>query len=425
MQSKSVTSSRAAAIQILSRVLQKHQALDDVLDETLKGLDGRDRALARAIVSTTLRHLGVIDALIDRMLERPLPEKIVDVRHALRIGITQILFLDIPSHAAVHDTVALIPERSKYKGLVNALLRRTDRQGAKLLSTLDAEKLNTPGWLWQAWQDHYGEDVTRRIAAAHRQEALLDITIRDKAEKWAPLLAADILPTGTLRRNNSGDIPELPGFEEGEWWIQDAAAALPARLFGDVRGKNILDICAAPGGKTAQLASGGAHVIALDRSKGRLKRLQQNMDRLKLEVEVIVAEAEKYTPATAPDGILLDAPCSSTGTLRRHPDVAYLKSPDDVTKLAALQSRLLDHAADILKPGGMLVYSVCSLQASEGEQQIGAFLARHSDFERLPVTAGEVGDVAELINPQGDLRCLPFHLGGMDGFFAARLRKIS
>lgn len=417
--------SRAAAVHLLTRVLQKHQALEDVLDNALRGLEGRDRALARAIVSTTLRQLGVIDALIDKMLERPLPEKITDIRNILRIGLAQLLFLEIPPHAAVHDTVALVPPRSKYKGLVNALLRRADRQGKKLLAALDSEMLNTPAWLWQAWTEAFGAETTRQIAAAHQSEAALDISVHGEPDKWAVQLDARLLPTGTLRRKSSGNITELSGFADGAWWVQDAAAALPAKLLGDVKGKRVLDMCAAPGGKTAQLASRGAQVIAIDRSKARLKRLSENMARLKLDVETVTAEAETYSPPDAPDAILLDAPCSSTGTLRRHPDVAYLKSPADVEKLSALQARLLDHATMILKPGGLLVYSVCSLQPEEGEAQVAAFLRRHTNFARLAVTPADIGGAAELINADGDLRCLPCHMDGMDGFFAARLRKLS
>ena len=419
------TNSRAAATHLLRRVLQKRQLLEEVLDPELKGLSPRDRTLARAITSTTLRHLGVIDALIDKMLDRPLPEKAMELRNILRIGITQILFLNIPSHAAVHDTVELVPAGSKHKGLVNALLRRTDRQGEKLLSKIDVARANTPDWLWNSWKSQYGEETTRMIAAAHLVEAELDISVKSDPEKWKPVLEAKLLPTGTLRRETTALLIDLPGFKDGDWWVQDAAAALPVKLFGDISGKLIIDLCAAPGGKTAQLAAAGANVIALDRSKGRLKRLTENMNRLNLPVTIEVSDAEVFSPEEEPDGVLLDAPCSSTGTLRRHPDVAYLKSQDDVEKLSQLQTRLLDSASRVLKPGGVLVYSVCSLQSEEGEAQIAALLERNATLERVPILAEEIGGAAELINPDGDLRCLPFHLGGMDGFFAARLRKLS
>ena len=381
----SPANSRAAAVRLLTRVLQKRQPLEEALDPVLQGFPPRDRALARAITSTALRHLGVIDALIDKMLDRPLPEKALDVRHILRIGITQILYLNIPSHAAVHDTVALVPDRSKHKGLVNALLRRIDRQGEKLLSKIDIPRKNTPLWLWDAWTVHYGEETARRIAEAHLTEAALDISVKSDPKKWAEALDAEILPTGSLRRATTATLVDLPGFEEGDWWVQDAAAAIPAALLGNVAGKQIIDLCAAPGGKTAQFAAAGAEVIALDRSKNRLKRLEQNLERLNLTVTVKVGDAESFTPDQQPDGILLDAPCTSTGTLRRHPDVAYLKSQADVDKLSELQTRLLDHACAILKPGGVLVYSVCSLQSEEGEAQIEALLSRNPAIQREPV----------------------------------------
>lgn len=419
------TNPRRAAVHLLTRVLQKHQLLEEILNPVLKGLSPRDRSLSRALASTTLRHLGTIDALIDKMLDRPLSDKMSDIRHVLRIGIAQILFLNIPSHAAVHDTVELVPEKSKYRGMVNALLRRTDRQGKKLLGQLDIPKRNTPDWLWDAWESHYGEETTYLIAAANMQEAKLDISVKEDPEKWARLLDAEIIATGSLRRLSTSDVTTLPGFSEGGWWVQDAAATIPASLFGDIKGKRILDSCAAPGGKTAQLAAAGAHVIALDRSKGRMKRLAENMDRLKLNVDLIVAEAESYIPEHALDGILLDAPCSSTGTMRRHPDVAYLKSLADVEKLGLLQARLLDAASKQLLPDAILVYSVCSLQAEEGEHQIESLLKRDSSLKRLPVKKDEIAGLGELINTNGDIRCLPHHLGGIDGFFVARLVKIS
>lgn len=416
---------RNAAVQLLHRVLQKHQLLEEVMNTSFRGLSPRDRTLARAITSTTLRHLGIIDALIDKMLDRPLSEKTTDIRNILRIGIAQILFLKIPSHAAVHDTVQLIPENSKYKGLTNALLRRTDRQGAKLLGQLDQAAANTPEWLWSSWTSQYGEETARKIALAHLNEASLDISVKSDLKEWVAKLEAEQLPTGTLRRRSGGNVTELSGFEDGEWWIQDASSALPALLFGDVHGKTIMDSCAAPGGKTAQLLAAGAKVIAVDRSKARMKRLTENLERLNLVADIHVSDAEAFTPETSVDGILLDAPCSSTGTLRRHPDVAYLKSQSDVEKLKALQMRLLDRASTLLKPGGILVYSVCSLQQEEGEDQISALLERDNSLKRQAILADEVGGSQEFLNENGDIRCLPYHLGGMDGFYAARLVKIS
>ncbi|MEH6404126.1 MAG: 16S rRNA (cytosine(967)-C(5))-methyltransferase RsmB [Sneathiella sp.] len=422
---------RARAVQILDQVLTKHQLLEEILTGSLNGLPGRDRALARAMASTCLRHLGIIDHLIDKMVDRPLPVKATRVRHIIRLGITQILFLNIPSHAAVHDTVELIPDNSKYKGLVNALLRRTDRQGRNLLEKMNQPYRNTPLWLWNSWKDFYGEEVATLIGNAHLNEAALDISVKGDAENWAEKLSATILPTGSLRRLAGGSIIDFPGFEDGEWWIQDAAAALPAQLFNDIEGKRVLDLCAAPGGKTAQLATKGALVTALDRSKARLKKLEENMERLGLSVTVTVADATEFVPDEPFDAILLDAPCSSTGTIRRHPDVAILKSDGDVKKLADLQSRLLDATIAQLKSGGTLVYSTCSLQSEEGEWQIKDFLEKYPEMKRVPIKSEEVGGLSHILNEDGEIRCLPHHSvgieddkpGGMDGFFACRLMK--
>ncbi len=420
---------RKAAVNLLTSVLSKHQLLEDVLDEGLKNLEPRDRALARAITSTALRRKGEMDALIRKCLDRPMPEKAERIRYIMYVGITQLLYLDIPSHAAVNDTVDLVPENSKFRGLTNAILRRVDRQGKKLLDKWDISHINCPEWLQESWTGFYGAETSSKIAKAHNFEASLDISVKTDPEKWAKKLQARLLPTGSLRRKSSGGVLELPGFDDGEWWVQDFAASLPAKLIPDLEGKIVFDICAAPGGKTAQLATAGATVIAVDRSANRLKRLKENMQRLKLDIDVITADATMMPYPKTPDVILLDAPCSSTGTIRRHPDVAYLKTAEDVGKLTNLQKRLLDHSAANLKSGGMMIYSVCSLQPEEAELQIETFLSDHPDFERMPIDAAEVGGLDEVINEKGDLRCLPFHMdgltaeGGMDGFYASRLIK--
>jgi 16S rRNA (cytosine967-C5)-methyltransferase len=314
------------------------------------------------------------------------------------------------------------------KALVNAVLRRLSREGEELAVTQDAARLNTPDWLWQSWCAAYGELTTRAIAAAHFRDPPLDLAIRDRdaAQDWAARLHGAVLPTGTVRVQTGGVVIELPGYEDGAWWVQDAAASLPVRLFGDVAGKTVIDLCAAPGGKTAQLAAAAAHVVAVDRSAARLKRLQDNLARLSLPAECIVADAGSWRPAAPAAFILLDAPCSSTGTVRRHPDIPHLKSPDDVTRLAAIQARLLDGAVAMLAPGGMLVYGVCSLEAEEGPRQVEQLLARGAPLRRMPVTTAEIGGVGQCITRDGDLRTLPCHLGdkgGLDGFYAARLVK--
>jgi 16S rRNA (cytosine967-C5)-methyltransferase len=419
---------RLAALELTAAVLDKRQPLDAALEtsRTLARLEPRDRAFARLIVATLLRRLGQIDAAIAACLDRPWQKKAHMARNLLRTGAAQLLFLGTPPHAAVDSTVDLAEgaQLAPYRGLVNAVLRRLVREGAALVAAQDAARLNIPGWLWQAWTRDYGEDVVRAIARSQEAEPPLDLSVRSDAPDWAARLGAERLPTDTLRLRHAGAVSELPGYDEGAWWVQDAAAALPARLLGDVRGAAVVDLCAAPGGKAMQLAAAGARVTAVDRSETRLDRLRENARRTGLTIETVAADAARWQPEAPARHILLDAPCSSTGTVRRHPDAAWLKSAADVTRMAEVQDRLLDAAAKALAPGGTLVYCVCSLQREEGPDRVGALLSRVKALERVPVAAGEIGGLAELITADGDLRTLPCHLaetGGMDGFYAARL----
>jgi 16S rRNA (cytosine967-C5)-methyltransferase len=426
-------SARSVAIDLIGTVLRRKRPLDDAIEDNIDmaALAARDRAFARLLVATVLRRLGQIDALIAHCLNTPLPPRAAIVHDMLRLGIAQLLFLRTPAHAAVATTVDLAEARGflSHKGLLNAVLRRPNTEGPALAEAQDAARLNTPDWLWQAWARAYGEDGVRAIATAHLKEAPLDLTVRGDPQGWANLLEAQILPTGTLRRVSGGAITALPGYAEGAWWVQDAAAAIPARLFGDIAGKRVIDLCAAPGGKTAQLAVAGATVTAVDRSQRRLDRLITNLNRLDLSVEAITADAAVWQPRAKAAGVLLDAPCTATGAIRRHPDVPHLKSPDDVARLAIVQERLLAAAGEMLEPGGTLVYCTCSLEVEEGPRQIARFLARGVPFARVPIRPGEVGDLAELLTAEGELRTLPSHFGaldGIDGFYAARLvRKAS
>lgn len=426
--SRQLFGARAVAVEALSTVLRRHQSIDEALDLS-EIADERDRGFARLLLATTLRRLGQIDALIDACLEHPLPTRAAMAHDLMRLGVAQLLFLNTPAHAAI-DTAVEMAKAAGMTGLeklVNAILRRLSREGRDMLAAQDAERLNSPDWLWQSWCTAYGEDTARAIARAHQGEAPLDLSVKGDAALWAERLEADLLPTGSLRRHQGGLVPTLPGYDEGAWWVQDAAAALPARLFGDVTGKHIADLCAAPGGKTAQLAAAGAIVTALDRSAKRLTRLGDNLDRLALTAEVITADAAQWTPSALLDGILLDAPCSATGTLRRHPDALWNKHPDDIAKLTVTQDRLLRAAIDMLKPGGLLVYCTCSMQPEEGIERIDALLADGVPVRRVPIQANEIGGLTELLTSAGDLRTLPCHLaeqGGLDAFYAARLERL-
>jgi 16S rRNA (cytosine967-C5)-methyltransferase len=431
---------RRIAADIVDGVLHKHRTLDDLLDGAaahpgLKALADRDRALMRRLVATILRRLGTLGHVLSRLLDRGIPTDAPRAQSALLIGAAQILWMDVPDHAAVDLSVRLVQSdrrAAKYAGLVNAVLRRCAREGAGLVEELKSQTLDIPAWLLARWSAHYGEATAKAMALALAHEPALDITVKTGPEHWATRLHGEALPTGSVRTLLQGSVTMLPGFAEGQWWVQDAAAALPARLFGDVAGKRIADLCAAPGGKTAQLAYAGARVTALDRSPARMARLSDNLARLGLEAEAVSADANEWPGGNDGgfDGILVDAPCSSTGTMRRHPDVAWLRQEADIAALTSLQKRLLQKAVSLLKPGGTLVYCTCSLEPEEGEAVVAALLANESGVRRIPIEAGEVAGLTEILNADGDLRTLPCHLphvdarlAGLDGFYAARLVK--
>ena len=430
---------RRIAADILDGVLHKHRTLDEQLDGAaahpgLKNLSDRDRALMRRLVATILRRLGTLGHVLSRLLDRGVPTDAPRAQSALLIGAAQILWMDVPDHAAVDLSVRLVQSdrrAAKYAGLVNAVLRRCAREGQPLIEEVKSQTLDVPPWLMARWSAHYGDSIARDIATAIGQEPSLDITVKSEPEPWAIRLHGETLPTGSVRTLLQGSVTMLPGFSEGHWWVQDAAAALPARLFGDVTGKAIIDLCAAPGGKTAQLVQAGARVTAIDRSPNRMARLRDNLARLSLDAELVIADGADWLDrnhAGSYDGILIDAPCTSTGTIRRHPDVGWLRQESDIAPLAAAQKRLLQKSVALLNPGGMLIYCTCSLEPEEGEQTVSALLASDPTMRRLPIEASEVAGLGEIVSVDGDLRTLPCHLphrdprlGGLDGFYAARL----
>jgi len=427
---------RTAALHLLDAVLNHKHQLDDVLrsdkdhNPGFAKLADRDRALAQQITRTVLRHLGEIDFIISSFLDKPLGKKGLGAENVIRLGLAQLLFLNIADHAAIDTAVNLCSggHLAPYRKLVNAVLRRAQREGAAILATQDIAQLNTPAWLWDSWVNHYGSEIAHAIAAQHLIEAPLDITPKDDPAAWAEKLDARLMPTGTLRlEHHKGVITTLDGFDDGAWWVQDMAASLPARLLGNVLDLDVIDLCAAPGGKTMELAAAGARVTAVDRSEKRLRRVTENLARTHLDATVITADATSWRPAILADAVLLDAPCTATGTARRHPDVLHLKQPADVTKLAYLQSRLLLAAVEMVRPGGLIVYCICSLQREEGEAQIHALLNSAAPVALDPLKPAEVGTLTDCITPDGFLRTLPHHfgdLGGMDGFFAARLKRL-
>nr|WP_180882967.1 RsmB/NOP family class I SAM-dependent RNA methyltransferase [Mesorhizobium loti] len=430
---------RQAAARLLAAVIDAHTPLDGLTDNEhghpqYRALDGRDRALVRAILVTALRYRMTIAGLLSRRLEKPLPANATTLSHILHVAAAQVLFLDVPDSAAVDLAVTHAkadPRTARFSGLVNgvlrALVRAKDAELPQALATTD----DAPSWFGDRLRKAYGPALAHTILAAHRIEAPVDFTVKADLALWAERLGGIVLPTGTVRVEKlPAPVIELPGFAEGAWWVQDAAAALPARLFGDIAGKRVADLCAAPGGKTAQLVLAGAKVTAVDTSKSRLTRLGQNLDRLGMSAEIVQSDLFDYSPTELFDAVLLDAPCSSTGTVRRHPDVPWTKTPADIEKLASLQRRLLEKAVTLAKPGGHIVFSNCSLDPLEGEELHRSFLAEATDVTDDPIRADEISGIGSFVTEQGTLRTTPagFEFGepaisGLDGFFAARFRR--
>ena len=430
---------RMAAARLLAAVVDARTPLDGLTDQDhghpqFKALNARDRSLVRAILVTALRYRRSIESLVSARLHSPLPGNATTLSHILHVGAAQILFLDVPDSAAVDLAVTHAkgdPRTARFAALVNAVLRGIARDKAADLPKTLATVTDAPDWFVARLRAAYGAERAKEILAAHRLESPTDFTVKSDPGHWAQAFGGIVLPTGSVRVGRlPATVAELPGYAEGAWWVQDAAAALPARLLGDMTGLRVADLCAAPGGKTAQLASAGAIVTSADSSRSRLNRLQTNLDRLGLKAEIVQADALDWVPPEAFDAVLLDAPCSSTGTVRRHPDVPWTKSPADIEKLAGLQRRLLDHAVQMLRPGGRIVFSNCSLDPLEGEEMVRQFLSQNAQIVTEPIRPGEFAGMDDFITPEGWLRTTPADmpmadasLSGMDGFFAARMRR--
>jgi len=430
---------RMAAARLLAAVVDAHTSLDGLTDHEhghpqFLALDMRDRALVRAILNAALRFRVTIGALIAARLDRPLPANATALQHILHVGAAQILFLDVPDSAAVDlavDHAKADPRTARFAGLVNAVLREISRRKERALPAVLSRTDDAPDWFRSRLLSAYGEPRTSKILAMHRLEAPLDITVKSDAKGWAEQLGGLVLPTGSVRIEKlTGPLTELPGFDEGAWWVQDTAASLPAHLLGSIAGLRVADLCAAPGGKTAQLAHAGAHVTAVDTSRNRLRRLESNLNRLKLNATIVEADISSWKPHERFDAILIDAPCSSTGTVRRHPDIPWTKSAADIEKLAGVQRKLLEAAIELAQPGGRVVFSNCSLDPVEGEQLVDALLKDRADIEIDPVRADEFSWAAPFVTSEGFLRTTPADLdlgnlaiSGMDGFFAARFLR--
>ncbi len=430
---------RQHAVRILDLVLSRHEPLDHVLQKSddVRAMNAPDRALLRMMVATTLRRMGQIDDLIMRAMDGralPKPDRLC---HLIRLSVAQLLFMNIPDYAAVHVSVDVAVRMGfvRQKGLVNAILRRLTREGAAWIADQDMARLCTPAWLFTSLEKAYGTDIARGVMSASLSEAGTDITIKNSADAavYAEKLGAVPLWGSTLRMIDPSGSPEgWTDYHQGTWWIQDAAAALPitllAHMMPDLSKWHVMDVCAAPGGKTAQLASMGARVTAIDSNENRMKRLSQNMQRLGFDSVVSERVADIFEmppPAELFDLVVLDAPCSATGTMRRHPDLVHHRTAADIGRLAPIQGAMLDHVVQYVKSRGYVLYMTCSLQPEEGENHVPAFLARHPDATLVPFAPLDVVGFPDVVRADGCLRILPTHFqdkGGMDGFFAALFR---
>ncbi|MBR6411759.1 MAG: RsmB/NOP family class I SAM-dependent RNA methyltransferase [Alphaproteobacteria bacterium] len=408
---------RQSAVRILTRVLNEGKTVIGAVSEENDFAEyaDSDRNFIRLLILTTLRRLGQIDGVLAKLLKRPLPKKQQTVRQILRLGIAQALFLKTPPYAVVNTSVALTKKFhfDGLSGLVNAVLRGFFRMKDPLKG-LKNPMINLPEWISESWQKAYGAQKAKEMAEAVLSEPPLDISVPENPEAWARKWKGIVLPTSGVRVPVSA--PDLlEGFQESGCWVQNAAAAIPAQLFTDVRGKRVADLCAAPGGKTAQLAHRGAEVVAFDISENRVQRLKENMKRLGLNIEVWIADILSLTEEECFDAVLLDAPCSATGTLARHPEIKYHRSADDVARLAEMQKELLLKAIGLVKKGGEIVFSTCSLDPKEGDEVIQSVLGE------AEVVKPQANRLKEFITPFGSLRILP--LNGFDGFYACLIRK--
>ncbi len=389
--------------------------------------DARDRALANRLVTLTLKRHGQINYVLDQVLDKGLPKRSGLFEASMRLAITQLLFLpETGDHAAIHLAVEVIKKdrrAGRFAKLANAILRKVQRDISP--EQLAAEQL-APQWMYQKWLEQYGDERTARMLDAILEEAPLDLSFKPETTDGVAAVSG-ITTHGQSARVVVRDaaVDQLSGYDSGEWWVQDLAASLPVQLAGPQKGQSALDICAAPGGKTAQLAAAGMDVVAVDNDGARMERVKENLERLQLDARLIVADATELSAEQQFDLVVLDAPCSATGTFRRHPEVIWHRKEKDIRSRAELQKQMLAQAAHLVKPGGTLIYCTCSLEQEEGEEQAQQFLADHAKFELNEITSSEFSTLPDVICANGFLRTLPGMAvsgvsGSLDGFFAAR-----
>ena len=413
---------RRSAVYLLDMILGEERLMSELLSAgALDKLPPDDRARAQRLAMDTLRGMERADRLLQKHLSKYPP---LTVRNALRVGSVE-LCQGGAAHGVVNAMVELVATHKKLghlKGLTNAVLRKIAADGPEAWEALRAPRL--PKWLRGPLTEAWGPDAMTGIEAAHFAGAPLDLTAKRDPEGLAAAVGGTVLPTGSVRVADAGQVTTMPGFAEGDWWVQDAAAALPVKILAPQKGEAVLDLCAAPGGKTMQLAAAGAQVTAVDNSKQRMQRVRENLARVHLPAKVVVVDARRFEGTF--DAILLDAPCSATGTIRRHPDLPHAKDGSEFGDLIELQSEMIDHAWSLLNPGGRLIFCTCSLLPDEGEVQVDEALERHADMRVDRDALAVPGVDPAWTTQEGGLRLRPDYwpeLGGMDGFYIACLRK--
>jgi 16S rRNA (cytosine967-C5)-methyltransferase len=402
---------RHAAADLVFRVMDEGADLDTALgaSEPFNRLEGSDRGFARSIASATLRGLGRIDWALGGMLDKPLDQIEPPVRALLRTGAAQLWIMGVADHAAVSATVDAARawrDASRGGGLVNAVLRRASRERAAFDSAPPTSIW--PDWLAAKLKSALGPAGADAMATLQLSDPPVDLTLKtgEDAQQWGDRLVAEALPSGSVRLSSGAGLSDLKGYAEGDWWVQDAAAAIPAKLLGDLTGKRVVDLCAAPGGKALQLASQGADLTAVDISAQRLALLRENAERTRLPMQIVEADARSWHPPEPVDAVLLDAPCSALGTLRRHPEGAWRREPAGLARYPAIQLKLIEAAHGMLKPGGVLVYCVCTPLREEGADVIAQALAS-GGWLRRPVAASELPGLAHALTPDGDILTAP------------------
>lgn len=425
------TYTRKKAIEILIEILHNKKPLDNAFEISIKKsshfskLTSEDKSFCRLLVSTTLRNLTSIDSLLKKFLSKPLDKTPLKVLMILRINIAQSFFLKTPDHAVVNTSVELCGK--KWKGLINGVSREILRNKTKANKYLD-DSNKVPNWLLNRWKKDWKKNYSNIISGHLVLNPPIDIHVKNNTDQWAKKLSGEKIGNNSIRLYRSGLISKLDGYEEGEWWVQDYSSQIPVALLNIKNKDEVLDLCAAPGGKTAQLISLGAKVTSVDDNKKRILRLEQNLKRLNYNASIKNEDIKNFSSDKSWSKIILDAPCSSTGTLRKNPEIMYQKKEEDIFSLAKLQSDLLDASWRLLKKDGILVYCTCSLEKEEGEYQIENFIKRKKNSILDKINTQEIDKKLKVSNKNKWLRIFPNSLdfeGGNDGFFIARIKKIS